>query len=80
MTRRFSESRNRRGRRAPVLLVPETVRERLRVYRGRTEPVLPYYESKGLLRRVDGMAEIGEVACQIDVALGGEAGGRPLDG
>lgn len=58
----------------------ETVRERLRVYRGRTEPVLPYYESKGLLRRVDGMAEIGEVARQIDVALGGEAGGRPLDG
>jgi adenylate kinase len=58
----------------------ETVRERLRVYRGQTEPVLPYYESKGLLCRVDGMTEIGEVARQIDVALGGEAGDRPLDG
>lgn len=58
----------------------ETVRERLRVYRGQTEPILPYYEAKGLLRRVDGMAEIGEVAMQIDVALGGEAGGRPSDG
>ena len=58
----------------------ETVRERLRVYRGQTEPILPYYEAKGLLRRVDGLAEIGEVAMQIDVALGGEAGGRPSDG
>lgn len=58
----------------------DTVRERLRVYRGQTAPVLPYYETKDLLRRVDGMAEIGEVAMQIDVALGGEAGGRPSDG
>ena len=58
----------------------DTVRERLRVYRGQTAPILPYYETKGLLRRVDGMAEIGEVAMQIDVALGGEAGGRPSDG
>lgn len=58
----------------------DTVRERLRVYRGQTAPILPYYETKGLLRRVDGMAEIGEVAMQIDVALGGEAGGRPSGG
>ena len=58
----------------------DTVWERLRVYRGQTAPILPYYEEKGLLRRVDGMAEIGEVARQIDVALDGEAGGRPLDG
>ena len=58
----------------------DTVRERLRVYRGRTAPILPYYESKGLLRRVDGMAEIGEVALQIDVALREEAGGWPLGG
>ncbi len=58
----------------------DTVRERLRVYRGQTAPILPYYETRGLLRRVDGMAEIGEVALQIDVALGGEAGGRPSGG
>ena len=58
----------------------DTVRERFRVYRGQTAPILPYYEERGLLRRVDGMAEIGEVARQIDVALGGEAGGRPPDG
>ena len=55
----------------------DTVRERLRVYRGQTAPILPYYETRGLLRRVDGMAEIGEVDRQIDVALGGEAGDRP---
>ena len=58
----------------------DTVRERLRVYRGQTAPILPYYETRGLLRRVDGMAEIGEVSGQIDVALGGEAGSRPSDG
>ncbi len=58
----------------------DTVRERLSVYRGRTAPILPYYETRGLLCRVDGMAEIGEVARQIDVALGGEAGGRPSGG
>ncbi len=58
----------------------DTVRERLRVYRGQTEPILPYYEARGLLRRVDGMAEIGDVARQIDVALGGAAGNRPSDG
>ena len=58
----------------------DTVRERLRVYRGQTAPILPYYETRDLLRRVDGMAEIGEVALQIDVALGGEAGGRPSGG
>ncbi|MFP9192545.1 adenylate kinase [Natrialbaceae archaeon A-CW1-1] len=32
----------------------ETVRERLRVYRENTEPVLEYYEDKGVLERVDG--------------------------
>ena len=32
----------------------ETVRERLRVYRENTKPVLEYYEDKGVLERVDG--------------------------
>ncbi|WP_252698606.1 adenylate kinase [Natronosalvus vescus] len=32
----------------------ETVRERLRVYRENTEPVLEYYGDKGVLERVDG--------------------------
>jgi adenylate kinase len=33
---------------------PETVRERLRVYHRATEPLIGYYEQRGLLRRVDG--------------------------
>jgi len=33
---------------------PETVRERLRVYHEQTEPLIAYYESRGLLLRVPG--------------------------
>jgi adenylate kinase len=33
---------------------PGTVRERLRVYHRETEPLIGYYEGRGLLRRVDG--------------------------
>lgn len=32
---------------------PETVRERLRVFRENTKPVIDYYEQRGQLRRVD---------------------------
>jgi len=32
---------------------PETVRERLRVFRENTKPVIDYYESRGQLRRID---------------------------
>ena len=35
----------------------ETVKERLKAYREQTAPILPYYKSKGLLQRVDGMAD-----------------------
>ena len=34
--------------------LPETVRERLRVYHEQTEPLIAYYEERGLLLRVDG--------------------------
>jgi len=33
---------------------PETVRERLRVYHEETEPLIDYYETRGILVRVDG--------------------------
>jgi adenylate kinase len=33
---------------------PETIRERLRVFRENTAPVIAYYEQKGSLQRVDG--------------------------
>jgi adenylate kinase len=31
---------------------------------------LPYYEAKGALKSIDGMADIDEVTRQIDVVLG----------
>lgn len=51
----------------------ETVRTRMAEYRAKTAPILPFYEEKGLVRRVDGMAEIAEVGSQIDAILGGKA-------
>ena len=47
----------------------ETVRTRMAEYRAKTAPILPFYEDKGLLRRVDGMAPVDDVAAQIDVIL-----------
>ncbi|MEL0196401.1 MAG: adenylate kinase [Rhodobiaceae bacterium] len=48
----------------------ETLRKRLAVYHENTAPLLPYYTEKGLLRTVDGMASIDEVAQAIDAILG----------
>lgn len=47
----------------------ETVRTRMAEYRAKTQPILPFYEEKGLLRRVDGMASVEEVAAAIDAIL-----------
>jgi adenylate kinase len=38
-------------------------------YRAKTAPILPYYEEKGLVSRVDGMASVEEVAAAIDAIL-----------
>ena len=51
----------------------ETVRNRLAEYRAKTAPILPYYEAKGLVRHVDGMAPMDEVTTQIEAVLDGEA-------
>jgi len=40
---------------------PETIRERLRVYRERTAPLIDYYKNRGLLEVVDGSGSIEEV-------------------
>ena len=48
----------------------ETLRRRLAVYHERTAPLLPYYAEKGLLRTVDGMSSVDDVAAQIDAVLG----------
>jgi adenylate kinase len=51
----------------------ETVRTRMAEYRAKTEPILPYYEERNLVRPVDGMASVDEVAAQIDAILDGTA-------
>ena len=47
----------------------QTVRTRMAEYRAKTEPILPYYNQRGLVRRVDGMASVDGVAAQIDAIL-----------
>ena len=49
----------------------ETVKARLAAYHAQTAPILPYYLAKGILRRVDGMADIPEVTRQIEAVLAG---------
>ncbi len=49
----------------------ETVRTRMAEYRAKTAPILPYYEAKGLVSRIDGMADIADVGKAIDGILGG---------
>jgi len=51
----------------------QTVRRRLEEYRAKTAPILPFYEGKGLVRSVDGMASVEEVGAQIDAILDGTA-------
>ena len=48
----------------------ETVRTRMAEYRAKTQPILPYYEAKGLVAKVDGMADIDHVGAAIDAILG----------
>jgi adenylate kinase len=48
-----------------------TVRTRMAEYRAKTAPILPYYEAKGLVHRVDGMGSVAEVTAAIDAILGG---------
>ncbi|HYI40554.1 MAG TPA: adenylate kinase [Allosphingosinicella sp.] len=47
----------------------ETVRTRLAEYRAKTAPILPYYDARGLIRRVDGMADIEQVEQAIEAIL-----------
>jgi len=47
----------------------ETVRARLAAYNAQTAPILPYYKGKGILRGVDGMADIDDVTREIEAVL-----------
>jgi adenylate kinase len=44
----------------------ETVRTRMAEYRGKTAPILPLYEARGIVRRVNGMAEMDHVTAAIE--------------
>jgi len=47
----------------------QTVRRRMEEYRAKTAPILPYYEARGLVRHVDGLASVDQVAAQIAAIL-----------
>ncbi|NNC58459.1 MAG: adenylate kinase [Erythrobacter sp.] len=47
----------------------ETVRTRMQEYRAKTAPILPIYEQRDLVERVDGMASIDEVSEAINGLL-----------
>jgi adenylate kinase len=48
----------------------ETVRTRLETYHTQTAPILPFYEARGMLKTVNGMASMDEVTRQILDVLG----------
>nr|WP_206066200.1 adenylate kinase [Novosphingobium sp. ERN07] len=48
----------------------ETVRTRMAEYRAKTAPILPIYETQGIVSRVDGMADMDEVTAAIEAILG----------
>jgi len=50
----------------------ETVRTRMAEYRGKTAPIIPIYEARGILTRVDGMADIDQVSAAVAAALDGK--------
>jgi adenylate kinase len=57
---------------------PEVLRQRLAAYGAQTAPLVSYYKGKGILRTVDGMASISDVAAAIGRALA-DAAFRPVD-
>ena len=48
----------------------ETVQKRLLEYYRETSPLIGYYFAKGKLKRVDGMAPIGDITTAVEAALG----------
>ena len=52
----------------------ETVRTRMEEYRAKTAPILPGYEARGIVTRIDGMAEIDAVGRAIDAIVASATG------
>jgi adenylate kinase len=49
----------------------ETVRTRMAEYRAKTAPILPIYEARGIVARVNGMAEMDHVTAAIERIIAG---------
>lgn len=49
---------------------PETVQKRLSVYHDQTQPLIRYYENKGVLKEVDGTVDMKDVFAAITAILG----------
>jgi adenylate kinase len=47
----------------------ETVRTRMQEYRDKTAPILPLYEARGIVSRIDGMAAMDAVSASIESLL-----------
>ena len=47
----------------------ETIRNRLQVYQSQTAPLINFYKRKGILRSIDGMGSIEEIATRIVTVL-----------
>ena len=56
---------------------PETVRHRLQVYREQTAPLSGWYETEGLLTRIDAIGAVEEITERAMSALVACGGGRP---
>jgi adenylate kinase len=49
----------------------ETVRNRLNVYKEQTEPLIAFYQERGILKRINGVGEMDAIEQRIKDALGG---------
>ncbi len=49
----------------------EVVVQRLKVYRGQTEPLVDYYRGRGLLREIDASGTVKQVEARLQAALAG---------
>ena len=56
-----------------------TVRTRMAEYRAKTAPILPYYDARGLVARVDGMAAMTLVNAAIEAVLSSKPASAETD-
>lgn len=70
--RRISGRRKERGGGERADDRTEIAKERLRVYRAETAPLVDYYRKRGVLRNIDGVGSVDEIAARIDAALQAE--------